>query len=147
MAIAASCFALWLLVRRNFSWLMAAIISQVPFWVGLAAYIATGDKSPAEINIAMNLVAASVFSEWGHSLQAQRRGGVVHMWLCAVFVAAGLFDLAQLVYPTDSYTFAQELIHYAALAVIGGRAYVVGFDGYHRSRRDSSDHSANGGMV
>ena len=147
MAIAFGGFALWFAWRRNWSWLGAAALSQVPFWAGLAAYMASGDKNPVGINLALNLFAAGVFIEWGHKLQLAGRGGVVHVWLSGVFLIACTIDILQVVSPIHIYVLLQEGIHYLALIIIGGRAYVRGLDGNRRHSRNTLDTKAGGGLV
>lgn len=147
MAIAFGGFALWFALGRNWSWLMAAIISQIPFWAGSVPYIANGVHYVVGVNMCLNLVAAGLFVEWGHKLQLQGRGGVVHIWLSGLFLAAASVDVLQLVYPMGLYVLTQELIHYLALVAIGGRAYVRGLDGAHRNNRDRTTPKAGGRLV
>ena len=147
MAIAFGGFALWFAWRRNWSWLLAAILSQIPFWAGSVPYIANGVSYVVGLNMCLNLVAAAMFVEWGHKLQLQGRGGVVHIWLSAIFVAAAAVDVLQVVYPMPFYVITQELLHYLALIAIGGRAYVRGLDGAHRYNRNRSNTQAGGRLV
>lgn len=140
-------FALWFLWKRNYSWLGAAALSQVPFWGGMLAFMATNDTDPVGVNLALNLMVAGIFIHWADRLQVARRGGVVHVWLCVIFVAAGTIDIAQVVYSFPNYVLLQEVIHYLALIAIGGRAYVRGFDGNRRHSRNTLDPKAGGGLV
>lgn len=140
-------FALWFLWNRNYSWLGAAALSQVPFWGGMLAFMATSDTNPVGVNLALNLMVAGIFIEWGHKLQIAGRGGVVHVWLCSVFLIACTLDILQVVYSFPNYVLLQEVIHYLALITIGGRAYVRGFDGNRRHSRDTFDPKAGGGLV
>lgn len=141
------CFAAYLAKGRNFLWLGAAALSQVPFWAGLLAFLYSANSNPVEINLAINLAVAGLFTEWGHKLQVQSRGGVVHIWIGVVFVAAASIDVIQLLYEFPLYVLAQEVIHYLALVVIGGRAYVRGLDGSHRSNSHRPDSAQGGRMV
>ena len=147
MASAFGCLALWVAWKRNWVWLGAAAMSQVPFWAGLAAYMAIGDKDPVGINMALNLFVAGAFIEWSHKLQLAGRGGIVHVWLCAIFLFGCTIDILQVVFPTHIYVLLQEVIHYLALITIGGRAYVRGFDGNRRHSRDTLGTKADGGLV
>lgn len=140
-------FAAWFLWGRNFLWLGAATLSQLPFWLGLAAFVFLGQRAPVEINMASNLIIAAIFIDWGHSLQRKNKGGIVQIWLCRIFVAAASFDVLQLLYPVPFYILAQELIHYCALAVIGGRAYVRRIDGRHRHHGNSRSSKKGGRLV
>ena len=121
-------FWLWLAYKGNWSWLGAAALSQAPFWGGYAAFMLTGNPEPTEVNLFLNLAVAGIFIEWGHRLQIDGNGGIVHVWLAKIFLASCVIDLLQVVYPTPYYVLSQELMHYLALATIGGRAYVRGRD-------------------
>lgn len=147
MAIVFGGFALWFAWGRNWSWVGAAALSQVPFWGGMLAFMVSGDTDPVGINLALNLFTAGVFIEWGHKLQIDGRGGVVHVWLSGIFLIACTVDILQVVYPTSIYVLLQEGIHYLALITIGGRAYVRGLDGNRRNNRDSLSSKAGGGLV
>lgn len=147
MASVFACFALWFALGRNWSWLLAATLSQIPFWAGVVPYLVSGEDFSIGVNMCVNLMAAGLFVEWGHKLQLQGRGGVVHIWLSGLFLAAASVDVLQLVYPMGLYVLTQELIHYLALVAIGGRAYVRGLDGAHRNSRDRSDPKAGGRLV
>ncbi len=147
MALVATCFAAWFLWGRNFLWLGAATLSQLPFWFGLAAFVFLGRQTPVEINMASNLIVAAIFIDWGHSLQRKNKGGIVQIWLCRIFVAAASFDVLQLLYPVPFYILTQELIHYCALAVIGGRAYVRRIDGRNGYYSDSRSSKKGGRLV
>lgn len=147
MGVVFLCFAAYLAKGRNFLWLGAAALSQVPFWAGLLAFLYNANTAPVELNLAINLAVAGLFIEWGHKLQDQSRGGIVHIWLGVVFVAAASIDVIQLLYEFPLYILAQEVIHYLALIAIGGRAYVRGLDGSHRSNSHRPDSSPGGRMV
>ena len=147
MAVAFGGFALFFAWGRNWSWLGAAALSQVPFWSGLVAYVAAGDKDPAGLNLALNMMAAGIFIHWGDKLQYAGRGGVVHVWLCIIFMAACTLDILQVVYPVSFYVLLQEGVHYLALITIGGRAYVRGRDGNRRNNRGAFDSKEGGGLV
>ena len=147
MATAVGCLTLWLAWKRNWTWLGSAALSQVPFWVGLAAYMVLGDKSPVGINMCVNLLSACLFVLWAERLKARSCGGVVHVWLCLIFVAAGSVDVLQLVYEFSGYMLKQELFHYLALFTIGGRAYVRRLDGTNRNSRNRSDIEPGRGLV
>jgi len=137
-------FAAFLLHRRNYLWLGAAGLSQVPFWCGLGAYLATGDRTPVEMNLALNLIAAGMFVEWGHRLRDKKSGGVVHIWLGLLFIFAASLDILQVVSRYPGYVLSQELVHYTAFLLIGGRAYVRKLDGSH-GRDSHSFRSQTGG--
>lgn len=147
MATTAGCFALWLTVKVNWSWLGAALLSQVPFWLGSAYYWHTGDKTPLNVNLALNLLVASAFVGWGTRLQSNGRGGIVHIWVCLIFLLACSIDVLQVVYPVPFYMLAQEAVHYMALIAIGGRAYVRGLDGRQRHHRNLSGSGKSGWLV
>lgn len=147
MAIVAGCFAIFFMWTGNRSWLGAALLSQVPFWGGSAVYWITGDTTPVEINLALNLTVAATFIEWGHRLQSQNRGGVVHVWLSIIFLFAVSLDVIQLLHESYFYMQSQELLHYLALVTIGGRAYVVRIDGSRRYLRNRADSKKSGRLV
>lgn len=137
MGAAFAAFSTFLLCRRNYLWAGAATLSQAPFWAGLAAYLVSGDPSPVEMNLAVNLIAAGLFVEWGHRLRDKKSGGVVHIWLGLLFIFAASLDILQVVSRYPGYVLGQELVHYTAFILIGGRAYVRKLDGSHRRGRDS----------
>jgi hypothetical protein len=147
MAAVFAMFSAFLVYRRNYLWLGATVLSQVPFWCGFGAYMVSGDPSPVDMNLAVNLIAAGVFVEWGHKLQGRNSGGVVHIWLGKLFIFAGVLDILQVVFEYPGYILSQELVHYSAFILIGGRAYVRKFDGSHRRDRDSLRSSTGGGLV
>ena len=147
MALAAGGFCLWFAAKRNWSWLGAALLSQVPFWAASATYFVTGDNTPVNINMAFNLGVAAAFSEWAHRLQKSQRGGIVHVWVCLIFLGACSIDVIQAIAPFSWYMAAQEAAHYLALLAIGGRAYVRGIDGAHRHMRDLRRSNKGGKLV
>lgn len=147
MAFVAGCLALFLLGARNWLWLGAVLLSQVPFWVGLIAYSITGDKNPVNINLAFNLMVASSFMSWADRLQRKHAGGIVQVRVCLTFLLAGGIDITMMVHPVEYYTYMQEFVHYLALILIGGRAYVVRYDGLGRSVRNRPDSKAGGDLV
>lgn len=133
MASAFGVFALWFLLRGNYSWLGAAILSQVPFWVGMLAFLASTDAQPVHVNAITNLMAAGAFAHWAERLQNNNRGGIVHIWLCILFLVMCSMDALQMIAPFSLYVLSQEIAHYLALFIIGGRAYVKRFDGLRRN--------------
>ena len=147
MASAFGCFALFFAWKRNWLWLGAAALSQVPFGVGSSPYLVSGVNYVVGINMCLNLVAAGLFVEWGHKLQLQGRGGVVHVWLSGLFLVVASVDVLQLLYQIPLYVITQELLHYMALITIGGRAYVRGLDGSHRNNSNRSDSKESGRLV
>lgn len=147
MLAAFAAFLWWLLHHENYSWSVAALLSQIPFWGGFLAYIVTGDKDPASVNIILNIFAAGLFIEMAGRLQERGKGGIVHAWLCLVFILACTLDVIHLILPVPFYTLAQEVLHYVALVVIGGRAYVQRYDGYRRHRRDTRGSNKGGTLV
>lgn len=147
MAVSFACFALWFLWKRNYSWLGAVVISQVPFWFGLTAFMVTGEREPASLNLAANLMVAGAFIHLGEMLRASGRGGVVHVWLCLLFLVAATIDILQVVYPIPIYVLSQEIMHYLALMIIGGRAYVRVLDGNRRNSRSTFNSGKGGGLV
>lgn len=147
MGLVAAGFAVWFISRKNWVWLLAAIATQVPYWGGWVAFLVTGDPAPVGVNMCLNLVAAAAFVEWGHRLAIQGRGGVIHIWLAVVFTGAASIDVIQSVHEMPLYVLTQEVIHYIALIIIGGRAYVRGLDGSHRNRGNGGDLSSRGGVV
>lgn len=147
MAISAACFALWFTWKANWSWLGAAMLSQVPFWMAVAAYFISGEKTPTDMNMCLNLIAASLFVIWGKQLQRAGRGGVVHIWLCIIFLVGASIDVAHLLHEFDGYILAQEVTHYLALLTIGGRAHVIGLDGNRRCGGHRGDAGKSGGLV
>lgn len=128
----------YLAIRRNWIWLTAAALSQIPFWAGLGAFLIEGQSAPVVINAIFNVMIAGCFAHIAERLQAQRKGGIVHIWLCVLFLLMCSLDVIQIVAPFDLYVIAQEALHYVALLVIGGRAYVKRIDGNHRDRVHSS---------
>ncbi len=147
MAIVAGGLCLWFAARRNWSWLGAALLSQVPFWCGTSVYWISGNDAPANVNMALNLIVAGAFSSWAHRLQESGLGGIVHIWVCLVFLGACSLDVVQSIAPFSWYIVGQEAAHYLALIVIGGRAYVRGLDGVHRDLRDSRNSPQGGRLV
>lgn len=129
----------YLASRRNWVWLTAAALSQVPFWAGLGAYLIDGDNAPAVTNSIFNVMVAGVFATIAERLQARGKGGIVHIWLCVLFLLVCSLDVIQIIEPFDLYVIAQEALHYVALVVIWGRAYVRRIDGNHRDRLHTSD--------
>lgn len=137
MAMAFAGLSAYLIWRRNWIWLAAAAISQVPFWAGLGAYLIEGDRSPVVANAVFNVMVAGCFATIAERLQERGRGGIVHIWLCVLFLLMCSLDVIQIVAPFSLYVIAQEALHYVALLVIGGRAYVRRIDG----NRDGLLHS------
>lgn len=129
-----------LAIKGDWSWLLAAALSQVPFWAGTFAFLAFGDQSPVPINAIFNVMVAGCFATIAERLQAQGRGGIVHIWLCVLFLLMCSFDVIQIIAPFDLYVITQEMLHYGALLVIGGRAYVK------RTNRNS-DHRVHSSAV
>lgn len=147
MAISASCFVLWFIAKANWSWLGAALLSQFPFWGGFAYSWMNADDAPVNINLSLNLMVAGAFVWWAEWLQKQDRGGIVHIWVCLVFTMACSVDVLQVMSPVSFYQIAQGAVHYMALFVIGGRAYVRGIDGNHRHNRNLRGSGKSGGLV
>jgi len=147
MAIAAFVSIAWFAIGRNWNWLRAAILSQVPFWLGALAYFLSGDAHPTEVNLCANLMLAAIFYEQAKRLQRICRGGIIQIWLCLIFLVASSFDVVNLLLPFGLYMWVQEIAHYSALMVIGGRAYVRVIDGNHRNRRDYNDPKRRGKLV
>ncbi|MDC0657038.1 hypothetical protein N6L27_03410 [Leisingera sp. SS27] len=147
MAVVAGCFCLWFACRRNWSWFGAALLSQAPFWGGTLAFLVTGNLTPVNVNLALNLAVAAIFIDWAQRLQKRNSGGIVHVWICLIFLGASTMDVMQVLAPASWYMTAQEAAHYLALIAIGGRAYVRGIDGAHRNLRDSRNSSQGGKLV
>ncbi len=147
MMTVAAAFSWWLFHSRNYSWAMAVFLSQIPFWGGLAAYMLTGTSDPASVNAILNIFAAGIFIELATRLQQSGKGGIVHVWLCLVFTLACTLDVMHLIVPLPFYFIAQEALHYVALLVIGGRAYVQRYDGYRRYRRNIRGSDEGGSLV
>lgn len=129
----------YLAYRRNWLWLWAAALSQVPFWAGLAAFLVQGESAPVVINAIFNVMVAGCFATIAERLQAKGKGGIVHIWLCVLFLLMSSLDVIQIVAPFELYVVAQEALHYGALLVIGGRAYVKRIDGNRDHRLHSPD--------
>lgn len=147
MATAFAGLAAWLIIGRNWSWLWAALLSQVTFWVACTPYLMGGPKYLIGLNLCLDVVAAGVFVDWGRKLGRQHCGGVVHIWLAVLFVIAASVDVIQLLYLLPFYVITQEGIHYTALLIIGGRAYVRGLDGTRRHSRYRGDIKSGGRVV
>ena len=81
------------------SWFIAAAVSQVPFWGGSIAYFATGNATPVEVNITLNLIVAGILIDHADRLQKSGRGGIIHVWLCLIFVLSGALDVLQFASP------------------------------------------------
>ncbi len=133
------CLGGYLSIRRNWIWLTAAALSQVPFWAGMGAFLIEGDSAPVVINAIFNVMVAGCFATIAERLQGKGKGGIVHIWLCVLFLLMCSLDVIQIIAPFDLYVIAQEALHYVALMVIGGRAYVKRIDGNHRNRLHSPD--------
>lgn len=147
MAVVAGCFALWFTITKNWLWLGAVALSQVPFWVGFLAYSLTGDNAPININLAFNLIVASSFFRWADRLQKNGLGGIVQVRICLIFLLGAAIDVTAIIYPSDYYIGMQEGVHYLALITIGGRAYVVRHDGLWRYSRNRANPKEGGGLV
>lgn len=129
----------YLAYKGRWIWLCAAALSQLPFWAGLVAFLVEGEAAPVVINAIFNVMVAGCFATIAERLQADGRGGIVHIWLCVLFLLMCSLDLIQIIAPFKFYIEAQEALHYGALLVIGGRAYVKRIDGSSNHRLHSSD--------
>lgn len=124
MIIAFAGLAAGLAFNRQWSWLFIASLSQIPFWGGYVADAIYSNPSPSTVNIILNVMVAGAFATIAEKLQALRRGGIVCIWLCILFLIMASVDVVHLIAPFDSYFSMQEFLHYLALLVIGGRVYV-----------------------
>lgn len=144
MAFVAVAMASWFLVKRNRNMFTALALSQVPFWVGSAVAFYFVIDQPAMINLAVNLTVAGLFIDW-----ADRKGedGLVFIWLGIAFLIASSLDVLQVVHPTAFYVLEQELIHYSAFLIIGGRMHVERIDRHFRGGRNRSGSKDGGDVV
>lgn len=147
MAAAFTAFAAVLAWRGHWSWLGAAALSQAPFWGGFLAFLATGEVAPAQANAIFNLIVAAAFAQFAEWLQVNGRKGIVQIWLCVLFLLMATIDGIYLVISFWWYVIVQEALHYIALLVIGGRAYVWRIDRRNNQRSNISDTETGGDLA
>jgi hydrogenase/urease accessory protein HupE len=124
MLIAFGILAAWLAYNRKWFWLSVAFMTQLPFWAGAHMLFTSGDASPSNLNIILNVTLSGILISFAEKLQEQGRGAMALTWLCILFLGLTSVDVWHLVAPFESYFLVQEAGHYLALLIIGGRAYV-----------------------
>ena len=124
MLIAFGILAAWLAYNRKWFWLAVAFMTQLPFWAGAHMLFTSGNASPANLNIILNVTLSGILISFAEKLQEQGRGAMALTWLCILFLGLTSVDVWHLVSPFNSYFLVQEAGHYLALLIIGGRAYV-----------------------
>ena len=77
-------------------------MTQVPFWAGaLICSIETGDASPANLNIILNVTLSGILISFAEKLQEQGRGAMALTWLCILFLGLTSVDVWHLVSPFE----------------------------------------------
>lgn len=153
MIFVAFALSAWFLARRNIPMFGAVALSQIPFWIGSVVSFYFVTQGPYGINLAINMMVGGLFVGW-----AWQRGsdGLMQIWLGILFFFACTLDVVQAVKafspmydPTSSrlYMIEQEIIHYSAFLIIGGRMYVERFDRRFGRGRDRSRVKKGGGVV
>jgi len=115
----------FLALRSNWVSVGAALLSQVPFWIGFLFYIFSGEKSPVLINISSGLLVSSLFVTMANRSDSGR--DIMFIALAIVCLVAVSLDVIMLLVPFQSYMLANETLHYLQLIIIGGGMYVTNY--------------------
>ena len=118
--------SVWLACNRRWLCLIVALLTQLPFWAGSYISIDVGNASPANLNIILNVTLAGIVVSLAEKLQKQGQESTSLIWICVLFLILTSTDVWQLIAPFNVYFIVQEVVHYLALIVVGGRAYVNG---------------------
>lgn len=121
--------AFWNCVRRDNPAALGVVVSQVPFWAGVVAWL-PHKTIWVDLNMILSLATAAVFY-----LLAQVFGGVAFIAVCLVFVTATLHDVSASLFGANYYLELHEILHYLALIGMVGRTYVDRIVSDFRTRR------------
>ena len=113
---------MFLAFKKQWLPLAAVAISQAPFWIGSILSFQSG-ITPVGTNMVTDLSVSALFI-----FLAYRYEFMWLIWLSIVYVCAGILDVYSLVFGLSFYLEAHEVLHYAALIIIGGRKYVARID-------------------
>lgn len=97
---------------------LGVMLSQVPFWAGVAAWL-PHKIIWVDLNMALSLAAAA-----GFLLLAHVFGGLAWIAVCLIFVAATLWDVYASWFGAAFYLELHEILHYLALIGMVGRKFL-----------------------
>lgn len=97
---------------------LGVMVSQVPFWAGVAAWLPQ-QIIWVDLNMVMSLATAGAFLLLAHVF-----GGLSWVAVCLIFVGATLWDVYASLFGVSYYLELHEVLHYLALIGLVGRKFL-----------------------